>query len=254
MGAYDTAQAADFVGMYILDTLGRIFDFEQVGLYRDDGTFFIPDSNGPKISNIQKKIIRAFKLLGLRIQIALDLKIVDFLDVTLSLNNGTFKPFSKNDSAPDYVNIASNHPRLVLGQIPNAVNQRINRLSSCKRIFEENIGIYDDGPKNSGFQGRLEYITPVDPGFKDRSNNSGARTLVKESDNNNNDHSNRRGRNRNRKVIWFNPPFCKLTNTNIGKYFLHILDKNFNRDNLLRKIFNSNTEKITLAPRICITF
>ena len=112
-------------------------------------------------SNIQKKIIRTFKLLGLRIQIALNLKIIDFFDVTLNLNNGTFKPFSKNDSAPNYVNIASNHPRSLLSQIPNAMNQSINWLSSCKIMFEERKSIYDDAFKNSGFQGRLAYITPV---------------------------------------------------------------------------------------------
>ena len=68
-------------------------------------------------------------------------------------------------------------------------------LSSCKRIFEESKGIYDDDAlKNSRFQGRLEYIAPVDTGSKDRSNSSGTCTLVKVGDNNNN-HSNRRGRN-----------------------------------------------------------
>ena len=82
-----------------------------MGLYRDDGIIFIPESNAPKTSNILKKIIKAFKLLGLRIQIASNFKIVDFLDVTLNLNNDTSKPSSKNDSAPKYVNIASNHPR-----------------------------------------------------------------------------------------------------------------------------------------------
>ena len=46
-------------------------------------------------------------------------------------------PFSKNDSAPRYINVSSNHPRSVLRQMPNAVNQRINKLSSCKKIFEE---------------------------------------------------------------------------------------------------------------------
>ena len=72
----------------------------------------------------------------------------------------------------------------------------------------------------------IQSVTSVDPGSKDRGNNSGTRTLVKVSDNNNNNnHSNRRGRNRNKKVIWFNPPFRKLTNINIGKYFLHLLDK-----------------------------
>ena len=70
MWAYDLAQVTYLVEIYILDTLGRIVDLEQVGLYRDDGIIFIPNCNGPKTSNIQKKIIRAFKLLGLRIQIA----------------------------------------------------------------------------------------------------------------------------------------------------------------------------------------
>ena len=55
------------------------------------------------------------------------------------------------------------------------------------------------------------------------------------------------GRNRNRKIIWFNSPFCKLTNINIGKYFLHLLDKHFNRDNPLRKFFNRNTVKISYS-------
>ena len=32
MGAYDSAQVADLVGIYILDTLGRIVNLEQVGL------------------------------------------------------------------------------------------------------------------------------------------------------------------------------------------------------------------------------
>ena len=110
------------------------------------------------------------------------------------------------------------------------MNQKINRLSSCKNIFEESKGIYDDALKNSGFQGRLEYLNPVDFASKDKGNNGGTGTLIKVGEiknNNNNSHSKRQGKNRNRKVVWFNPPFCKLTNINRGKYFLHLLDKLF---------------------------
>ena len=247
MGAYDSAQVADLVGIYIRDTLGRIVNLKQVGLYGDDGIFYIPESNGPKTSSIQKKIIRAFKLLGLRIQIASNLKIVDFLDVTLNLNNGTFKPFSKNDSAPGFINISSNHPRSILRQIPNAVNQRINRLSSCKKIFEESKGRYD-ALKDSGFQGRLEYLTPVDLSPRVKNNNRGTRTLIKVGGIiNNNSHAKTRGKNRNRKVVWFNLPFYRLANINIGKYFLHLLDKYFNGDNPLSRIFNWNTVKISYS-------
>ena len=42
-------------------------------------------------------------------------------------------------------------------------------------------------------------------------------------------------------------PFCRLTNINIGKYFLHLLNKHFNRDNPLSRIFNRNTVKISYS-------
>ena len=67
MDAYNSAQVADLIMIYILDTLGRIVNLDRVRLYRDDRIIFIPDSNGPKTSKIQKKIIRAFKLLDIPI-------------------------------------------------------------------------------------------------------------------------------------------------------------------------------------------
>ena len=131
VGAYDSTQVADLVGIYILDTLGRMVNLEQVKLYNDDGIIYIPDSNGPKTFSIQKKIIRTFELLGLRIQIASNLKIVDFLDVTLNLSNGTFKPFSKNDSAPRY----KKFPRITQDRCWDRSPMRwIKKLISCPHV------------------------------------------------------------------------------------------------------------------------
>ena len=118
------------------------------------------------------------------------------------------------------------------------MNQRIHRQSSSRRTFEESECIYDEALKNSGFQGRLEYVNPMNSSSNGRSNSSGTCTLVKVGDTNNN-HSNRRGKSRNRKVIWFNSPFHKLIN--ISKYFLNLLDKHFNP---LKKNFDRNTVKI----------
>ena len=89
MGGYDSSQIADLVGLYILHILNRIIYSDQVGLY--DGMMYIPNSNGPNSSSIQKKIIRAFKLLGFKIEISSN----NFLDVTLDLSNNTYKPFIK---------------------------------------------------------------------------------------------------------------------------------------------------------------
>ena len=133
MGAYDSAQIADLIGIYVLDTFGCIVNLEQMGLYWDDRIIFITGSNGPKTSKIHKKIIRAFKLLGLRNEMGSNLKIVNFLDVTLNLDKGTFKPFSKSYLTPSNIIVNSNHPRSIQKQIPNAVTQRINKLSSCEK-------------------------------------------------------------------------------------------------------------------------
>ena len=47
-------------------------------------------------------------------------------------------------------------------------------------------------------------------------------------------------KNRKRKIIWFNL-YCKLVNMNIGKYFLKLIDKHFNQNDILHKIFNRKT-------------
>ena len=63
MGGNDTIQIADFVVLYISNTLSRIFDPIQIGLYHIDGILYIPNSDRPKCSKILKKIIRSFKFL-----------------------------------------------------------------------------------------------------------------------------------------------------------------------------------------------
>ena len=97
IGAYDSAQTVDLRGIYILVTQDRIIDRRQTRSYRDDDLIFIPDSNGPKTSKIHKKMIKAFKLLGFKIEISSKLKIVNFLDISFNFRNNTFKPFSKDN-------------------------------------------------------------------------------------------------------------------------------------------------------------
>ena len=43
-------------------------------------------------------------------------------------------------------------------------------------------------------------------------------------------------KNRHRNIIRSNPPFCKLPNINIGKYFPGLIIKHFKNDSPLRKI------------------
>ena len=229
MGGYDSSQIADLVGLYILDILTRIISPQQVGLYRDDGLLYIPNSNGPLSSSIQKRIIRAFKFLGFKIEISSNIKIANFLDVTLDLSNNSYKPFIKPNQNPSYINVNSNHPKNIIKQIPKAVNLRIGKLSANEKIFKESSKRYIEALKNSGFKEDFRYLK---------------QNITTEFTKENNNYVQK---NRKRKIIWFNPPFCKLANIDVGKYFLRLIDKHFKQDNILHKIFNMKTLKISYS-------
>ena len=181
-------------------------------------------------SSTQKKIIRAFKLLGFKIEISSNNKIVNFLDVTLDLSNNTYKPFIKMDQSPSYININSNHPKAIIKQVPKAVNLRIRNLSANEEIFRKSSKMYIDALKNNGYKENFTYKEEKVP-----------------NDNNKEINKENRRKNRKRKIILFNPTFCWLTNINIGKYFLKLIDKHFKPGNKLHKIFNRKTLKISYS-------
>ena len=52
--------------------------------------------------------------MGLKIEISSNFKIVNFLDVTLNLNDNSYKPFSKTNAIPTYINVSSNHPASIV--------------------------------------------------------------------------------------------------------------------------------------------
>ena len=95
MGSYDGTENCELVGIYILSRLSSIIDKNDCGLYRDGGLLVFRNVNGQKINRIRKKVIQLFKDSGFLIDIETNLKIVNFLDITFNLSNGTFKPYKK---------------------------------------------------------------------------------------------------------------------------------------------------------------
>ena len=51
-------------------------------------------------------------------------------------------------------------------------------------------------------------------------------------------------RNRNRKIKWFNPPYSVNVKTNIGRIFLHLIEKHFPQHQKYRRLFNGNNVKM----------
>ena len=75
------------------------------------------------------------------------MKIVNYLDVSLNLNNSNNKPYQKPGNEILYIHKDSNHPPSILKQIPASIEKRISTLSSNETIFNESKNI--DIPKSS---------------------------------------------------------------------------------------------------------
>ena len=58
------------------------------------------------------------------------------------------------------MNVNSNHPSSIIKQVPKAVNMRLRRLSSNKKIFHESRKMYIESLKNSDFK---EEFTSLEP-------------------------------------------------------------------------------------------
>ena len=114
MGSYDGAETCELVGTHILSLLAKVIDHNHSGLYRDDGLILLRNTTGPKMDRIRKDVIKTFKDVGFKIDIKTNLKVVDFLDATFNLSNGTYKPYKKPNKTLLYINTSSNHPPHVI--------------------------------------------------------------------------------------------------------------------------------------------
>ena len=99
---------------------------KNIGLYRDDGLVALSTTSGRLADTARKDLIGMFENFGLVITAQANLKSVNFLDITLDLSNGKFKPYRNPNNDPLYINRLSNHPPPILRQLPSSINERIN--------------------------------------------------------------------------------------------------------------------------------
>ena len=85
------------------------------------------------------------------------MKIVNYLDVTFNLNDGTYRPYQKPDNIIQYIHVESNHPPNIIKQIPQTIEKRLSQLYSSEEIFNESAPFYEDKLRQSGCQQKLKY-------------------------------------------------------------------------------------------------
>ena len=107
MGNYDGAETCELIGCYLLSKLQPICG-DNVGFYRDD-SLAVTDTIPRETEIMKKKICHVFKEQGLNITTEANKKVVNFLDATFNLNNGSFSPYTKPNANLLYVHRESNH-------------------------------------------------------------------------------------------------------------------------------------------------
>ena len=117
MEAYDGAKVCELVGSFLLHQLSNKYHKKDISLYRDDGLAVFKNKSDPQAERIKKDFQKIFRENDLNIVIKCNLKIVDYLDVTLNLLNNTYKPFSKPNNEINYIHKESNHPPSIIKQI-----------------------------------------------------------------------------------------------------------------------------------------
>ena len=88
-----------------------------------------------------------------------------------------------------YINKQSNHPPIIIKNLPASISRRISGISCDEETFHKAAPAYNDALKSSGYAERLSFVEKQ-PKTKCRS--------------------------RQRNIIWFIPPFSKSVATNIG--------------------------------------
>lgn len=146
---------------------------------------------------------------------------VNYLDLNFNTYNLTYHPYKKPNKKISYVNYHSNHPPAILKQIPSMIEHRLSKHSSNESAFNSVKKDYNDALRLSGHNKELIYK-------KIETKNTTKRK-------------------RKRKIIWFNPPFCRTVKTKVGKRFFEIIDKHFNKKSKFSNIINRKNVKLSYS-------
>ena len=125
-----------------------------------------------------------------------NLRIVNYLDVTLNLNDGSFRPCDKPDDIIQYINKKFNPRPNLFKHLPASIEKRLSNNFFDEKIFQESAIYYEDTLNKAGYLDKVVYHAPSASNQENKN------------------------KNRQRNVLWFNLPCSKSDTTRIGQSFL----------------------------------
>ena len=120
-------------------------------MYRDDGIIAI-DKNTSRVEaeKVKKMLHNYAKTIDIKIKIENPVVTVNYLDLNFNSNNLTNCPYRKPNKKISYVNYQSNHPPVILKQIPFMIEYRLSKHSSNESSFNSLKKDYNDALRLSG--------------------------------------------------------------------------------------------------------
>ena len=146
----------------MLHVLSGLFPGVSFGIYKDDMLALSYNTNGPEQDRLRKDVIRVFQELGFRVTIDVNLKVVNFLDVTLDLDRGKYMPYRKPNDRLSFINVGSSHPPFVFKNMVRNTSERLSRLSSDISVFNSIAPPYNKALRDSGIKESISYIPNID--------------------------------------------------------------------------------------------
>lgn len=128
---------------------------------------------------------------------------IKYLDLRLNLNNESHRPYIKPDSTLQYIDSQSNHK----SNHEHSTNFKNHRKATVQSLYNETIFKKAKAPYKKALEDcGHKAILYFNPTTKEKIQTKQSR----------------------RNIIWFNPQFNKIT-SNIGKHFLDLMNKHFDK-------------------------
>ena len=87
-GVYDGEEVCELIGIYMLYLIGKKYVSKGIRLCRDDGLALFKNVSETASEKIKKQN-------GQQMITECNLKVINYLDVTLNLNDGSYRPYRK---------------------------------------------------------------------------------------------------------------------------------------------------------------
>ena len=137
--------------------IGSVLKHCKVPKYSTKIVALLRSVNKQHSDNVRRNIIGVFKNINFSLEIEANLKEVDFLDVSLKLQNEIYCPYKTPYDRLLYIYSLSNLPLNVVEEIPNSIQESLSKNSPNKDIFNTAKCEYEDALKKSGSNVDFKY-------------------------------------------------------------------------------------------------